>query len=119
VTIRTHAVDKTPPDFTDWIPEITSEERLVVAYYNDIPAGLIRLTARAPEAEVTFHFVQPELRDLGIGEQLLEEAIAVAKKAGCSAFYGWVSPGDRVAKLTYEAQGFRSDKIRVRRDVEL
>ena len=119
MTIRTYAVDRTPPDFHDWIPEISTEERLVVAYYNDIPAGLIRFTARAPEAEVTFHFVQPELRDLGIGEQLLEEAIAVAKRARCSDFYGWVSPGDRVAKLTYEAQGFRSDKIRVRRDIEL
>lgn len=97
--------------------DIGSDERVVVAYWDDIPAGMIRFVARGQDAEVTCHFVQPELRDLGIGEQLLEEAAAVAKSAGCSAFYGWVSPGDRVAKLSYEAQGFRSDKIRVKKQL--
>ncbi|WP_298209503.1 GNAT family N-acetyltransferase [Ferrimicrobium sp.] len=119
MVIRIAAVETPPEEFLGWIPSAVTIDtgKVVVGYYDTIPAGLLLFTVEGVTASVVFHYVQPELRDLGIGEQLLEEALRVAERAGCTTCYGWVSPGDRIAKLTYEAQGFRSDQIRVKKEI--
>ncbi|MCI2975725.1 MAG: GNAT family N-acetyltransferase [Ferrimicrobium sp.] len=105
-----------PADFEGWLDgedALREPSAFVVAHYEGVPAGLLAINVVGTNAEITFHYVEPELRDLSIGESLLEEAIAFARQSGCSTCTGWVRPGDRIAKLTYEAQGFRAERIRV------
>ncbi len=113
------ALTQLPDDFAGWLSdgESVSQESTIftVAHCDQIPAGLLTMDLEPPRATVTFHFVQPELRDLGVGEALLEAALLRAKQAGCTSCTAWVPTGDRIAKLTYEALGFRSDLIRVTR----
>ncbi|WP_298335318.1 GNAT family N-acetyltransferase [Ferrimicrobium sp.] len=119
MTMRIAAVRTPPEEFLNWIPAalVLEHSEAVVAYWDQIPAGLLLFAVDGAIATIHLHYVEPELRNLGIGEQLLEEALTLAKRAGCVTCYGWVSPGDRIAKLTYEAQGFRSDQIRVTREL--
>ncbi|MGC9155419.1 MAG: GNAT family N-acetyltransferase [Ferrimicrobium sp.] len=119
MTVRIATVRTPPEEFLGWIPAelVLEHSEAVVAYWDQTPAGLLLFAVDGAVAKIHFHYVEPALRNLGIGEQLLEETLTLAKGAGCTTCYGWVSPGDRIAKLTYEAQGFRSDQIRVKREL--
>jgi len=62
-------------------------------------------------------FTTPEAREVGIGEVLLEAAIAWAIATDASAIDGYALPGARESKNLYERLGLTARLITVRRDL--
>ncbi len=56
-------------------------------------------------ARLTEIFVDPEARQLGCGEALLDAALESARHAGCRRFDGIALPGDRATKNLFERAG--------------
>lgn len=101
----------------EWVPEWVAGDALLVATLDDIPAGLLALTVEGEAASITYYWVMPELRGLGIGQDLIARALEEARALGASTLEATVSPGDRVAKLAYEALGFRTTSLVVRKEL--
>jgi len=66
-------------------------------------------------ARITFVFVHPEARGIGIGAALVELAEAWAQAGGCSGVDGLALPGDRETKNLYERAGLTARAIVVHR----
>ena len=56
-------------------------------------------------------YVEPEARELGFGDGLLDAARHEAQRHGCSALEGFALPGDRDTKNLYERAGITARKI--------
>jgi GNAT superfamily N-acetyltransferase len=66
---------------------------------------------------ITDLYTTPEARDVGIGEVLLEAAIAWAIGIGATAIDAQALPGARESKNLYERLGLTARLITVRRDL--
>ncbi|MHB8190068.1 MAG: GNAT family N-acetyltransferase [Ferrimicrobium sp.] len=86
-----------------------------IATFDAIAVGYITAETDAESVRVIGHWVDPAFRNLGIGELLLEALVDVAIISGASELNAAVPTGDRIAKLTYEAMGFKAHHILVRR----
>ena len=56
-------------------------------------------------------YVDPEARTVGVGETMLDEALAVLRRRGIRRFDAIVSPGHRLAKNFFESAGFSARRI--------
>lgn len=66
---------------------------------------------------ITDLYTTPEARDIGVGEVLLEAAIAWAIGLGATAIDAHALPGARESKNLYERHGLTARLITVRRDL--
>jgi ribosomal protein S18 acetylase RimI-like enzyme len=64
---------------------------------------------------VTDVFVEPGARDVGIGELLVDRAIAWCHGQGCRGIDAIVLPGNRATKNFFETMGFTARAITVHR----
>lgn len=95
------------------------ETRYFVAYLDAVPIGSITLAEDDfPIARVLDHYVDPEFRNLGAGELLLESAITWAGQHGYGEITATIPTRDRLIKLTYESQGFKAVTLTVRRSLQ-
>lgn len=62
-------------------------------------------------------YVVPGGREVGIGELLLEELLAVARKRGAVGIDAFVLPGDRAAKNFFESHGMKARALLVHRSL--
>jgi len=60
-------------------------------------------------------YVEPEAREVGVGESLLDEVMAWAEARGCIGIDGLVLPGNREAKNFFETAGMVARAIVVHR----
>lgn len=60
-------------------------------------------------------YVEPEARELGVGELLMTEVLALAATATCEGVDSFVLPGNRAAKNFFEAHGLVARGIVVHR----
>lgn len=111
--VASPADDSTP----DWIPDEVLDDTVIWATFDGIPAGVLALRTSRTSASITYYWVTPELRGLGIGQELIEAAVAEVRRLGSNALVVEVSPGDRLAKLAFEAQGFRTSRLVMTRNV--
>ena len=58
-------------------------------------------------------YVEPQAREVGFGDWLLEAALAEARTQGCIVIEGYALPGDRATKNLYERAGITARKITV------
>jgi GNAT superfamily N-acetyltransferase len=68
-------------------------------------------------ARITFVFVEPEARHIGIGEALIDAAAAWARSAGCAGLDGLALPGDRHVKNLYERSGMTARELTTYREL--
>jgi GNAT superfamily N-acetyltransferase len=66
-------------------------------------------------AVLTDVYVEPEARGLGLGEMLLEDAIAWAEARGCRGIDAMALPGMRESKNLFERFGLKARRIVVHR----
>ena len=68
-------------------------------------------------AEVSDIFVEPEARDVGVGNALMDDAVAWARARGCVGIDAHALPGDRQTKNFFESFGLVARAITVHRDL--
>jgi GNAT superfamily N-acetyltransferase len=76
-----------------------------------------QVTAGPMIARITFVFVEPEARHIGIGEALIDAAATWARSAGCAGLDGLALPGDRHVKNLYERSGMTARELTTFRDL--
>jgi len=96
----------------DWIPAIEDHGRWIgVAELDGFVVGYLELAVTGDIAFVRQVYVQPEARELGFGDGMLDAARQEAQRHGCSALEGFALPGDRDTKNLYERAGITARKI--------
>jgi GNAT superfamily N-acetyltransferase len=77
--------------------------------------GYAVVSAHGPAARIEAIYVEPEARELGVGEELLNAAIAWSTEHGCSTLDAVALPGDRHTKNFFETFGMVARAITVSR----
>ena len=96
----------------DWSPAMQDHGRWIgVAELDGFVVGYLELSVTGDIAFVRQVYVQPEARELGFGDGLLDAARQEAQRHGCSALEGFALPGDRETKNLYERAGITARKI--------
>lgn len=100
------------PPLGDWAPAIEDHARWIgVADLDGFVVGYLELALNGEIAVVRQVYVQPEARELGFGDGLLDAARREAQRHGCSALEGFALPGDRDTKNLFERAGITARKI--------
>lgn len=100
------------PAVGDWVLAIEDHARwIAVAELDGFVVGYLELALTGDLAFVRQVYVQPEARELGFGDGLIEAARQEAQRHGCSALEGSALPGDRETKNLYERAGITARKI--------
>jgi GNAT superfamily N-acetyltransferase len=82
-----------------------------VGTIDGVVVGYLELGIEGPLASVRQVYVDPEARELGLGDELLATALECARAAGCRTLEGVALPGDRETKNLYERAGIKARKI--------
>jgi len=102
------------PSVGDWSAlSPAAGQHVWVATIDDVVVGFLQLQVVGAAAEVMQVYVDPEAREVGFGDWLLEAAIAAARSCGCTVLEGTALPGDRATKNLYERAGIKARKITV------
>ena len=100
------------PAVGDWAQAIDDNSRWIgVAELDGFVVGYLELALTGDIAVVRQVYVEPEARELGFGDGLLDAARHEAQRRGCSALEGVALPGDRETKNLYERAGITARKI--------
>ena len=111
-----HLAERSPVG--EWAPLVDSAERPVwVSTIDDVVLGYIEIEIVGETARVMQVYVEPQAREIGFGDWLLEAAIETARARGCRVIEGFALPGDRATKNLYERAGITARKITVARDL--
>ena len=103
------------PAVGDWEALIAQGHPVFVGTLDEIVLGYLELRLRDRTGVVRQVFVEPEARELGLGDGLLAAAVDHARAAGCRTIEGTALPGDRATKNLYERGGIVARKITVSR----
>ena len=98
------------------------EAGTLVGGFDDHALGALLLDRRQVAdgpaiARITFVFVEPEARHIGIGEALIDAAAAWARAVGCTGIDGLALPGDRHVKNLYERSGMTARELTTYREL--
>jgi len=108
---------------TDWLTRLDSASTAVLAgCIDDVAVGVLLASRRELIdqrllARIDLVFVDPEARDVGVGEALVHGAAAWAVASGCIGLDGLALPGDRQTKNLYERAGMTAREITVYREL--
>ena len=104
------------PVVSDWT-RLPANEGAFVACLDAHVVGYLHFRIERNTAKVVAVWVQPEARELGLGDALIEATVAHAVASGCTAIEGTALPGDRLTKNLYERAGITARKITVWRSL--
>lgn len=101
------------PATRDWAAAIADDQRRVfVAELDDVVFGYLELRFTPVQAAIVHQvYVDPEARELGLGDWLIEAALDAARSRGSLVFEGFALPGDRDTKNLFERAGITARKI--------
>jgi GNAT superfamily N-acetyltransferase len=100
------------PAVGEWATLIADDSCWVgVAELDGFVVGYLELAVVGSIATVRQVYVEPEARELGFGDGLLDAARHEAIDRGCVALEGVALPGDRDTKNLYERAGVTARKI--------
>ncbi len=88
-----------------------------VADLNGFLVGFMVLCLRESELEIFEVHVDSGFRGIGVGDALIEAAIAVAIDQGASALRAEALPGDRDTKNLFERAGLISQRLMMRKQL--
>jgi GNAT superfamily N-acetyltransferase len=102
------------PAVVDWAARIADDDGDVfVGTLDEVVVGYLELRYAGAVAVVRQAYVEPEARELGLGDDMLLAAMDAARRRGCTAVEGTALPGDRSTKNLYERAGITARKITV------
>ena len=97
---------------------------VLIGEIDDYPFGFLmarveRLLAQADGelvGAIRLIFVDPEAREVALGEEMREMALSILRERGITKFDAHVLPGHRLAKNFFEAGGFSARSIIMHHD---
>lgn len=98
------------PPVGDW-SVVGPDRSVLVATLDGHLVGYLELAHTAEAAVVRQVYVQPEARELGFGDGMLDAAMQLARQRGADVIEGTALPGDRETKNLYERAGITARKI--------
>ena len=97
---------------SDWSTAIDDPQRaILVGTLDEQVFGYLELRFNDGTAVVHQVYVDPEARELGLGDWMIEAALAAARARSCRVFEGFALPGDRETKNLFERAGITARKI--------
>lgn len=107
------------PAVDDWPTLIAAADSAVfVGSLDGVVVAYLELAYVGDLAVVRQAYVDPEARELGLGDGMLAAATGMARARGCAAIEGTALPGDRNTKNLYERAGITARKITVWKRLE-
>ena len=108
------------PAVGEWVALADGPNPVWVASIDDVVVGYLYLEVAADRTVATVRqvYVQPEARELGLGDALLAAAMNHALVAGCEALEAVALPGDRDTKNLYERAGVTARLLVMRRSLD-
>ena len=100
----------------DWAQLLSeADSRVLVAELDGVVLGFMVLVLRSASgrAVITYAFVEEGARELGLGDTMVEHAVAIARERGLGGIEAVALPGDRETKNLYERAGLTARKITV------
>ncbi len=99
------------------------DQLVLVGLIDDVPVGyaVVRTEALRDGSVlgiISDLFVEPRAREVGVGEELIERALAWCRERGCAGVDGLALPGNRETKNFFESFGFTARAIVVHRPFE-
>lgn len=81
---------------------------MLILEYNGNPAGCVAITHTSDDtAQYRYFFVEPELRGIGAGHRLLDEALMFCKEKKYSHVFLWTVSAQETARNLYKKAGFQ------------
>jgi len=74
---------------------------------------VMHLSSERDRGIITHAYVEAEARELGLGDTLVENAVAAVREAGLNGIEAVALPGDRETKNMYERAGLTARKLTV------
>lgn len=105
----------THPVRGDAWPSVIARDPVIVAHIDECIVGYLAATIDGEIVRVEEVYVQPEARELGFGDAMIEATTAAGAAAGCTLIEGEALPGDRDTKNLYERAGITARLIVVSR----
>ncbi|MFV0256929.1 MAG: GNAT family N-acetyltransferase [Acidimicrobiales bacterium] len=98
----------------------SAAHRVVVGEFDGAVVGyglaVIEPLADGTRLAVVEHLVvEPEFREVGVGEAMMNLLIDEARAAGCAGIDSWALPGDRQTKNFFESFGLKARLLLVHR----
>lgn len=85
----------------------SKKDCMLILEYNSNPAGCVAITHTSNDtAQFRYFFVEPELRGIGAGHQLLEEALSFSKEKKYRHIFLWTVSAQETARGLYKRAGF-------------
>jgi GNAT superfamily N-acetyltransferase len=97
--------------------DVIDDDVVVVAHIDGCVVGYLAATLAGEIVRVDEVYVEPEARELGFGDTMIEAAIAAGIEAGCTLIEAEALPGDRDTKNLYERAGITARLIVVSRRI--
>lgn len=99
------------PERGDAWPRAIADDHVLVALIDAVPVGYLVMRRVGDTALVDDVFVDPAARELGFGDELLAEALRIARALGTVRLEAEALPGDRDTKNLYERAGIKARLI--------
>lgn len=102
-----------------WEAALADPDQVVLlATYDGIPLGFLGAGLDRGVLRIAGIWVEPDARELGLGEELLTTAIDAAVARGASAVEAVALPGDRATKNLFERFAVKARAIVVHRSLD-
>ncbi len=110
--------------FDQWFHECLADSSTLVATgsYDDVPLGYcVASMSKLPNgdklATIQALLVDPDARQVGIGEALMNDVVTWARSNGCVSIDAHALPGDRSTKNFFESFGLKARLLTVNIDL--
>lgn len=100
----------------DWSALVGQADTLIfIASLETVPVGymVLELSSARARGIITHAFVEDGARELGLGDAMVEHAIAAVRQRGLAGIEATALPGDRETKNLFERAGLTARKITV------
>lgn len=102
-----------------WAAAVADPDHVVgLATLDGIVLGYVSAVVSGGVVRVDTIWVEPDARELGLGEELLTFAIETGRTRGAQAVEAVVLPGDRSTKNLYERFGIKARSLTVYRRLD-
>ncbi len=103
----------------EWAAAIADLDHLVLlATYDSVVLGFLSARLGGRTLSIEAIWVEPDARELGLGEALLTTAIDAAVARGATAIEAVALPGDRATKNLFERFAIKARAIIVHRSLD-